>query len=68
MTELGTSKIDGDKAEYVTDGRQFNEWKVLREKVIPGNAAFKIDLESLNSLSVIGRIVWLKISVVILMF
>lgn len=45
VTGLGTSKIDGDEFEYVTDGRQFNEWRVLREKVIPGNAAFKVDLE-----------------------
>lgn len=46
VTELGKGvAASGDKAEYVTDGRQFNEWKVLRENVNAGDAAFKIDLE-----------------------
>lgn len=44
VTELGTGKVSGDMAEYVTDGRQFNEWKVLRENVTAGNAAFSINL------------------------
>ena len=44
VTELGTGKVSGDMAEYVTDGRQINEWKVLRENVTAGNAAFQIDL------------------------
>lgn len=44
VTELGTSKVDGDKAEYVIDGRQINEWKVLRENVTAGNAGFSVNL------------------------
>ncbi len=44
VTELGTGKVDGDVAEYVTDGRQINEWKVLRENVTAGNAALSINL------------------------
>ncbi len=46
VTELGNgAAAPGDKPEYATDGRQFNEWKVLRENVTAGNAAIKIDLE-----------------------
>ena len=45
VTVLGTSIADAaDKPEYVTDGRQGNEWKVLRENVTAGNAAFSINL------------------------
>lgn len=46
VMELGNGVSDSaDKPEYATDGRQFDEWKVFRENVAAGNAAFKIDLE-----------------------
>ena len=42
---LGERKAeDTDNEAYVTDGRQINEWKVLREHVTEGNAAFVLDL------------------------
>ena len=42
---LGERKAeDTDNEAYVTDGRQIKEWKVLREHVTEGNAAFVLDL------------------------
>lgn len=44
VTELGTGVEGTDKAEYITDGKQDNNWDVLREKVsTEGDVEFKIN-------------------------